>query len=509
MPAQTPHLYPNIDDAYIAQCLALAELGSGTVSPNPLVGAIVLDAQGRKVGEGYHQRAGEAHAEVIALDQAGEKAQGGTLYVNLEPCNHQGRTPPCTQRIIAAGIQRVVCGTLDPNPLVAGAGRDMLQNNRISVRYGFLEKECKKLNEVFFHYIMTQTPFVAVKLGLTLDGKIATRQGESRWLTGDFSRQYVHHLRQQYDAIVTTAETVITDNPQMNVRDIPNIKKQPIKIILDRRFRLNVDKYALFKDGTKGNTPVWVITSALSQNHTNAQRAKNHGVRVIEVEEAGGKINLKALMTLLAEESISSLLVEAGGQLTSSLLQEALAQKFYLFYAPKIIQDNMAKAGFGSKLQLDLPQAPQLEIIDSRQLDQDWMIEAQPYNAKRREKPLDPAAAATGKSKVPGTSKSTNGKRKVIEDPSLKLASSAALPAPTPTATEPAYQKSTNLKTPAQKASSQKPVSESKSIIIDPAVSETPTIPVIIDEAVLITDTAPPPVADSESKVLIGEIMNP
>jgi diaminohydroxyphosphoribosylaminopyrimidine deaminase/5-amino-6-(5-phosphoribosylamino)uracil reductase len=470
MSAQTPHLYQNIDEAYIAQCLKLAELGTGTVSPNPLVGAIVLDAQGRKVGEGYHQRAGEPHAEIIALDQAGERARGGTLYINLEPCNHHGRTAPCTERIIASGISRVVCGTLDPNPLVAGAGRDMLQNNRISVRYGYLEAECKKLNEIFFKYIVEKTPFVAVKLGLTLDGKIANRQGESRWLTGSFSRQYVHHLRHRYDAILTTAETVITDNPQLNVREIPNIKKQPIKIILDRRFRLNVDKYKVFK----GDAPVWVVTSPLSQNHANAQRAKAQGIRVIEIEEAGGKIDLKALMAFLGEEEISSVFVESGGQLVSSLIQDALVSKFYLFYAPKVLQDVMAKPGFGNRFQLDLPQAPQLEIIGSRQLEHDWVVEAQPYTAKRREKPLDPATAAIAKTKGAGTSKreNGNGKRKVLEDPSVKLA--APMPYSEPT--------------PAPKTERPEP---------------------IIDEAVLAAEAASPPAEELQTKVMIPEVINP
>jgi len=374
MPFHAPNLYQNIDEVYMARCLALAELGQGTVSPNPLVGCVVLDAQGRVVGEGYHQRAGEAHAEVIALNQAGERAHGGTLYVNLEPCNHQGRTPPCTQKIISAGIQRVVCGTLDPNPLVAGAGRDALQNSRISVRYGFLEKECKLLNEKFFHYILYKTPFVTVKLGMSLDGKIANRHGESRWLTGSFARQYVHHLRQEYDAILTTAETVIADNPTLNVRDIPNIRKQPVRIVLDRQFRLNVERYEVFK----GEKPAWIVTSAISHNKQNAQKAKAMGIKVIKVDEIGGALNLKALFALLPQENIASVFVEAGGRLASSILNEGLANKYYLFYAPKTLQDTMSKPAFGHTFQLELPDAPQLEIIQSRQLEQDWVLEAQP-----------------------------------------------------------------------------------------------------------------------------------
>ncbi len=380
MPLQNPVLYQNIDEAYMARCLALAELGAGTASPNPLVGSIVLDARGRKVGEGYHQRAGEAHAEVIALEEAGEKAQGGTLYVNLEPCNHQGRTPPCTKRIIESGIQRVVCGTLDPNPLVSGAGRDALQNSRISVRYGFLENECRQLNEIFFHYISTRMPYVAVKLGMTLDGKIATRQGESRWLTGPFARQYVHHLRQQYDAVMTTAETVIMDDPKLNVRDIPNIKRQPAKIIIDRRMRLNPERFQIFK----GEAPVWVITSVANSEHANTHKLRDIGHKVLTVGEVGQGLDLKAAMARLGEEEISSILVEAGGRLAGNLMADHLVSKFYLFYAPKLLRDSMAKSSFGHHLQLELPENPQLEIIRSRQIDLDWLVEARPYRQTRR-----------------------------------------------------------------------------------------------------------------------------
>lgn len=362
----------------MAYCLGLAELGMGLVSPNPMVGAVVLDSQGRKVGEGYHQKLGEAHAEVIALEQAGNRAKGGTLYVNLEPCNHYGRTPPCTKRIIESGIQRVVCGTLDPNPLVAGAGRDMLQNSRISVRYGFLEKECKALNETFFHHITSGLPFVSVKLASSLDGKIANRHGESQWLTGPLARQYVHHLRHRADAVLTTAETVIADDPRLSVRDMPNIRKQPIKIIIDRRFRLSVDRYQIFQE----DTPVWVVTSPQGEASANAQKARAKGVKIIPVEERNGQIHLKAMLTALGEEGIGSLFVESGGMLATSLLNAHLANKLYLFFAPKTLRDSMAKPAFGHAFQLDLPDQPQLEVLATRQLEYDWMLEARPFRPK-------------------------------------------------------------------------------------------------------------------------------
>lgn len=380
MPVQIPVVYQNLDELYMARCLALAEWGAATVSPNPMVGAVVLDAQGRKVGEGYHQRAGERHAEIIALDEAGERARGGTLYVNLEPCNHQGRTPPCTHRITESGIQRVVCGTLDPNPLVSGMGRDALQNARISVRYGYLEEACRRLNEMFFHYITSGQPFVTLKLAMSLDGKLALRDGTSQWMTGPFARQYVHDMRHRHDAILTTAETVLADDPLLTVRDVPVIQKQPVRIVLDRRFRLNVDKFRLFKSG---ESPVWVVTSRLQYNKANVQRARAQGIRVLEVDEIGGRLNLSALMTQLGQEKIASVMVEAGGGLAGSLVADRLVNRYALFYAPKIVRDNMARPAFGNRLQLDLPQQPELELVATYPLEQDWVVEARPHAKKR------------------------------------------------------------------------------------------------------------------------------
>jgi diaminohydroxyphosphoribosylaminopyrimidine deaminase / 5-amino-6-(5-phosphoribosylamino)uracil reductase len=368
--------YKNLDDVYIARCLLLAELGYATVSPNPMVGSIVLDEKGVVVGEGYHQKAGEDHAEIIALAQAGEKARGGTLYVNLEPCNHQGRTPPCTQQIIAAGIQRIVCGTLDTNPLVAGAGRDTLQNARISVRYGYLEEECRQLNRVFFHYVQNRQPFVSVKLALTMDGKIANRQGESKWLTGSLARQSVHYLRHRHDAILTTAETVLQDNPRLTVREIPNIEKQPKKIILDRQLRLNPERCELFQpDNRQG---LWIVTSRYQQDNPRLGQIRAMGIEVITVNEDTGGLNLQELLTTVGEQNICSIMVEAGGNLAGSLMQAGLVNYYYLYYAPKVMQDYMAKSAFGQQFSLNFPHLPQLDIMSTQTIDQDLLIEAQP-----------------------------------------------------------------------------------------------------------------------------------
>ena len=316
--------YETVDDYYMAQCLRLARLGEGTTSPNPMVGAVVLDAQGRKVGEGYHAKAGGPHAEVVALNQAGEAAAGGTLYVNLEPCNHEGRTGPCTQTIIQSKVERVFCGTLDPNPLVSGSGRDELQNHRISVRNGYLEDECLRLNEVFFHHITTGRPFVVLKLAMTLDGKIATRSGQSQWLTGDLSRQYVHHLRRRYDAILTTAETVRADNPQLTLRGVASREKPAIRVILDRRFRLDPQQYKIFN----ADAPTWVFTSKIAHFEDHARQARAQGVKVFEVDETGTGLDLKAVLEILCQQGLTSVFVEAGGRLAGSLLNQQLVNKF-------------------------------------------------------------------------------------------------------------------------------------------------------------------------------------
>ena len=368
-------LYATADEMWMARCLSLAEGGRTSASPNPMVGCIVLDANGRKVGEGFHAKAGEPHAEVFALDQAGERARGGTLYVNLEPCSHQGRTPPCAQKVIASGIRKVICGTLDPNPQVAGGGRDALQNAGIEVRYGVLEAECRALNTHFFHFITTKTPFITLKLAMTADGKLATRHGESQWVTGAFARQMVHHMRHHHDAVLTTAETVMADDPQLTIRDIPRITRQPVRIVLDRRFRLNVDRYQLFK---QSDDPVWIVTSDRNPNPAHALKARQAGVEIIEVPEIGDGLDLKAALRLLGQKRIASLMTEAGGRLSGSLLSGGLAQKLALFYAPNTLPDAMARQAFGSAFQLHLPQVSQFTVDQVRQLDQDWLVEATP-----------------------------------------------------------------------------------------------------------------------------------
>ena len=379
-------IYQNLDDAYMAQCLQLAELGAGFVSPNPMVGAIVLDTEGRVVGRGYHPKVGEGHAEVFALDEAGEKAKGGTLYVNLEPCNHQGRTPPCTQKIINAGITRVVCGTLDPNPLVSGTGRDRLQNERISVRTGFLQADCEKLNESFFYHIRHQMPFVTVKLALSMDGKVANRHKESKWLTNSYSRQIVHQMRQAAQAVVTTAETVLADDPNLTVRDIAFVRRQPDKIIFDRLAKLDPTNYKVFR----GDNPIiWVVSEHHVSRAEAALKAAKRMLPEIEstltllsIPEKEGHLDLHLALKKLYQKGLANLFVESGGQFASALLDQQLVQKLYLFYAPKVIRDTMAQPAFSQLFDMNFPQNAQFKIVHTETIENDWLIEAKPIKAK-------------------------------------------------------------------------------------------------------------------------------
>jgi diaminohydroxyphosphoribosylaminopyrimidine deaminase / 5-amino-6-(5-phosphoribosylamino)uracil reductase len=376
----------NLDDAYMAQCLQLAELGAGFVSPNPMVGAVVLDSEGRVVGRGYHPKLGEGHAEVFALNEAGDKAKGGTLYVNLEPCNHQGRTPPCTQKIIDAGIARVVCGTLDPNPIVSGAGRDRLQNERISVRTGFLTEECEHLNESFFYHIRHQMPFVTVKLALSMDGKVANRHKESKWLTNAYSRQIVHQMRQTASAVVTTAETILADDPSLNVRDVPFVRRQPDKVIFDRLAKLDPTNYKVFR----GDTAItWVVSeSHLSRAEASLKAAKKtlpelaSTLMILPVPEKGSHLDLHLALKKLYQKGLANLFVESGGQFASALLDQHLAQKLYLFYAPKLIRDHMAQPAFSQLFELNFPQNAQFKVVHTEAIENDWLIEAKPVKVK-------------------------------------------------------------------------------------------------------------------------------
>jgi len=322
----------NEHEQYMRKALALAEKGRGWTSPNPMVGAVVVNND-RVVGQGYHQKAGGPHAEVNALDDAGENARGATIYVTLEPCNHFGRTPPCTQKIIAAGIQRVVVAMADPNPDVTGGGSQYLQNQGIEVVTGVCEAQAQTLNEAFTTWITTGKPFVILKCAATLDGRIATRTGDSRWVTGPAARRFVHQIRHAVDGIMVGVETVKKDDPSLTTRLEGEPGADPTRIILDTHLTTPPTAKLLHQ---RSDAPTWIVCGP-DADAGRRSALENTGARVIPSAVANGRIDLPALMLQLGSLQIGSLLVEGGGTVVGSALAADIVNKLCLFYAPKLL----------------------------------------------------------------------------------------------------------------------------------------------------------------------------
>ncbi|MEE4113121.1 MAG: bifunctional diaminohydroxyphosphoribosylaminopyrimidine deaminase/5-amino-6-(5-phosphoribosylamino)uracil reductase RibD [Desulfobacteraceae bacterium] len=320
------------DIKFMQQALVLAEKGRGWTSPNPMVGALLVK-DGRIVGRGYHQRAGGPHAEVNAIDHAGKRARGATLYVTLEPCNHFGRTPPCTRKILDAGIRRVVVAMGDPNPGVAGGGSKYLQECGIEVTTGICEQEARALNEAFVTWVTTGMPFVIVKCAATLDGRIATRTGDSRWVTGPASRRFVHRLRHAVDGIMVGVETVKKDDPSLTTRLDGVDGSDPTRIVLDTHLSIPLTSTLLHQTSP---APTWVVcgTHAPADRQAALEAA---GTRVVTAALKDGRIDLSALMRQLGEMGITSLLIEGGGMVIGSAFAADIVNKICFFYAPKIL----------------------------------------------------------------------------------------------------------------------------------------------------------------------------
>ena len=320
------------DHDYMQQALDLAEKGRGWTSPNPMVGAVVVKKD-QVIGRGYHQWAGGPHAEVHAIDDAGSRAQGATLYVTLEPCNHFGRTPPCTHKIVAAGIQRVVVAMTDPNPDVAGGGNQYLHDHGLEVIVGVCEAQAKTLNEAFVTWVTTGKPFVILKCAATLDGRIATRTGDSRWVTGPASRHFVHRLRHAVDGIMVGVETVKQDDPSLTTRldGAPGV--DPARIILDTHLSIPL-KAKLLQLASKA--PTWVACSEdVSIDRRSTLEAT--GACVIPVKLRQDRIDLPALIEQLGQMGIGSLLIEGGATVSGAALAAGIVDKICFFYAPKIL----------------------------------------------------------------------------------------------------------------------------------------------------------------------------
>ncbi|MCI9487556.1 MAG: bifunctional diaminohydroxyphosphoribosylaminopyrimidine deaminase/5-amino-6-(5-phosphoribosylamino)uracil reductase RibD [Lachnospiraceae bacterium] len=323
------------DSDYMQLALRLAGRGAGWVSPNPMVGAVLVK-DGKIIGQGWHEAYGGPHAERNALASCGEDPAGATMYVTLEPCCHQGKQPPCTDAILEAGIRRVVIGSVDPNPLVAGKGIRILREHGMEVTEHVLEEECSRLNEVFFHYIQTKRPFVVMKYAMTLDGKIAAFTGESKWITGEAAREHVHRQRHRYTAIMAGVGTVLADDPLLTCR-MPG-GKNPVRIICDTGLRTPLTSQVV---STAGQVPTILATCSGDRERWAAY--EKAGCRILFVDKKGGHIDLEALMEALGRDGIDSILLEGGGTLNWSALESGIVRKVQAYLAPKLFGGRDAR----------------------------------------------------------------------------------------------------------------------------------------------------------------------
>jgi diaminohydroxyphosphoribosylaminopyrimidine deaminase / 5-amino-6-(5-phosphoribosylamino)uracil reductase len=358
----------NNDEYYMQLALKLARKGKGYVSPNPLVGAVIVK-NGCIIGQGYHKRYGDHHAEVNAIKHAGEDVAGAILYVTLEPCCHEGKTPPCVNTIVQHKIGRVVIGSIDSNPLVSCRGKNYLQSQGIEVKIGVLEKECRTLNEIFFHYMETGLPFVTVKYAQTLDGRIATANGQSQWISSEAARKFAHQLRAQHDAVLVGVGTVIKDNPELNVRLVRG--RNPLRIVVDSGL-LIPENSKIFHRLNEAKTLI-ATTRTATDPHFKIIAAS--GVEIIKVNsDKTGNVDLKKLLKILADRGMSSVLVEGGAQIITSVLKNNLAQRLVTIIAPKIIGQGIEAVG---DLQIrDIASAKLLSVQKVKRIGPDIIIDS-------------------------------------------------------------------------------------------------------------------------------------
>jgi diaminohydroxyphosphoribosylaminopyrimidine deaminase / 5-amino-6-(5-phosphoribosylamino)uracil reductase len=346
----------NIDEKYMKMAIALAKKAEGFTSPNPMVGAVIVK-KGRVIGKGHHRMCGLPHAEVNTLADAGSMAAGATMYVNLEPCDHFGRTSPCTEAVIKGGIRKVVIAMKDPNPINNGRGIKKLNQNGIKTIIGVLEDDAACLNRAYVKFITKRMPYVTVKIAESIDGKIATRTGESKWITSEDARQYVHELRSRNDAVMVGVNTVIRDDPLLLSR-MPGAK-QPVRVIVDSRFRTPKNA-KLFSSAAR--SPVIIATV-------------NKGKR----PDASARVNLRALLKELAGMGIASVLVEGGGEVVASLVEDRLADRFLFFISPRIIGGRDAVTSVEGRGIARLKEAMELKDVRIRRFSRDILVEAEAH----------------------------------------------------------------------------------------------------------------------------------
>ncbi len=353
----------SFDRAMMQRCIELARRALGRTTPNPLVGAVIVQ-DGKIIGEGFHPAAGQPHAEVFALREAGKQARGATIYVNLEPCNHHGRTPPCSEALVKAGVSKVVVGMVDPNPKVSGGGIERLKAAGIEVVVGVEETACRQLNEAFIHRILYQRPLGILKYAMTLDGKIAATSGHSKWVTSQESRTYVHQLRSACDAVIVGSNTVLADNPYLTSHN-PNFPN-PLRVVMSRTLNLPMDANLWQID----QAPTLVLTEA-GANPDLQQWLKKKGVEVVELT----LLTPSQVMAYLYDRQLSSVLWECGGTLAASAITDGTVQKVIVFIAPKIIGGKFAPSPVGDLGLATMTDALKLERVTWRQLGSDYVVE--------------------------------------------------------------------------------------------------------------------------------------
>lgn len=355
------------DEKYMRLAMQLAGNAIGRTSPNPLVGAVIVK-DNRVVGCGWHRKAGTPHAEVHALNQAGELAQGADVYVTLEPCAHYGKTPPCAKALVEAKVKNVYGGLLDVNPKVAGKGFKILEDAGIHVEYGFLQDELRKQNEVFFKWIEHKKPFIVLKAAMTLDGKIATATGQSKWITNETSRAYGYKLRDTYDGIMVGINTVIEDNPMLTAR--VDGGKNPIRIVVDSSLKIDINANVVQDKSAK---TIIATTDKANKDKILKLQAQDVDVIVVDKDE-NDKVDIEKLLDILGQQNICSILVEGGATLSGSFVAKKLVDKVYFFIAPKIIGGKEAKTPVAGTGILNLQEALALKDIQIEKLEEDVLI---------------------------------------------------------------------------------------------------------------------------------------
>lgn len=346
---------------YIELTLKIAEKGKGYVSPNPLVGCVIVK-RGKIIGRGYHKQYGGDHAEIVALKKAGKKAQNATMYINLEPCSHWGKTPPCTEKIVEAGIREVVIGMTDPNPMVDGFKEVKFRG--LKSKIGILKEECEKLNEFYIKYRRTKKPFVILKVAMTMDGKIATKTGDSKYITSLEARRYVHQIRSEVDGVLVGINTVIKDNPKLTTRLVKG--HDPLKIVLDSKLRMPM-KCNLMKQSKK-----LIIATTTRAPKKKINKFYQKGVNVIVTKPIKGQVNLKELMKELGKKEMTSIMIEGGPKINSSAINERIVDKIFIFTAPKLMGNGMGAIG---NLGINkINKAIKLKKPESRQVGRDSLL---------------------------------------------------------------------------------------------------------------------------------------